>query len=155
MIFLHPLTMTQRWPLARPLEQCVQIFFVKMREVLLKMREKIRQPKMATFLLHFCTFQGWFGFKFFKKNYFEFYFIFLQKFEKVKMRPLLGFSRIARNSKINAREGVNMRHFRTKSHLDTLLSVLWTDVRSLKIYCFFGKCLSSGRLPSCFEETWT
>ncbi len=37
------------------------------------------------------------------------------------MRHVLGFSRIAQDSKIDARERVKMRHFRTKSqHLDTL-----------------------------------
>ncbi len=38
------------------------------------------------------------------------------------MRQFLHFSRIARDCKINAREGVKMRHFRAKSqHLDTLV----------------------------------
>ncbi len=37
------------------------------------------------------------------------------------MRQFLRFSRIARDCKINAQEGVKMRHFRAKSqHLDTL-----------------------------------
>ncbi len=37
------------------------------------------------------------------------------------MRHFLSFSRIARDSKNDAREGVKMRHFRAKSqHLDTL-----------------------------------
>ncbi len=37
------------------------------------------------------------------------------------MRHFLGFSRIARDSKIDARERVKMRHFRAKSqHLDAL-----------------------------------
>ncbi len=31
--------------------------FVKMREKIVKMREKMRQPKMSKFLLHFWTFQ--------------------------------------------------------------------------------------------------
>ncbi len=39
----------------------------------------------------------------------------------MKMRQFLRFSLIARDCKINAREGVKMRHFRAKSqHLDTL-----------------------------------
>ena len=38
------------------------------------------------------------------------------------MRHFLHFLRIAQDSKINAREEVKMRHFRAKSHLDTLLA---------------------------------
>ncbi len=41
--------------------QCVQIFFIKMRKILLKVREKMRQPKRSTFLLH-LQFQGRFTF---------------------------------------------------------------------------------------------
>ena len=36
--------------------QCVQIFFVKMREILLKMREKMRQPKMSKMSTFYCIF---------------------------------------------------------------------------------------------------
>ncbi len=37
-------------------EQWCQIVFVKMREKIVKMREKMRQPKMSKILLHFWTF---------------------------------------------------------------------------------------------------
>ncbi len=38
-------------------QQCCQMVFVKMRKKIVKMREKMRQPKMSKFLLHFWTFQ--------------------------------------------------------------------------------------------------
>ncbi len=38
-------------------DQCCQMVFVKMREKMAKMREKMRQPKMSIFLLLFWTFQ--------------------------------------------------------------------------------------------------
>ena len=37
--------------------QCCQMVFVKMREKNVKMRKKMRQPKMLKFLFHFWTFQ--------------------------------------------------------------------------------------------------
>ncbi len=46
--------------------QCVQIFSVKMREILLKMREKMRQPKMSTFYCIFARFRGGLVFDCFK-----------------------------------------------------------------------------------------
>ncbi len=56
------------------------------------------------------------------------------------MRHFLGFSRIARDSKINAREGAKMRHFRAKSHLDTLhISAFLHYPQRQKI--FEGVCL--------------
>ncbi len=45
--------------------KCVQIFFVKMREILLKMREKMRQPKMSIFYCIFGRFRGGLLFNFF------------------------------------------------------------------------------------------
>ncbi len=36
--------------------QCCQIVFVKMRKKIVKMREKMRQPKMSTILSHFWAF---------------------------------------------------------------------------------------------------
>ncbi len=43
---------------SRPVgRQCVQIFFVKMRKLLLKMREKMRQPKMSFFYFIFGRFR--------------------------------------------------------------------------------------------------
>ncbi len=41
----------------RTAHQCCQMVFVKMREKIVKMREKMRQPTMSKFLLHFWTFQ--------------------------------------------------------------------------------------------------
>ena len=78
---------------------------------------------MKTFLLHIGTFQGWFRFWVFQNIFWNskfvlFYYI---KVWKSQNAPPFCFSRIARDSKIDAREGVKMRHFRAKSqHLDTL-----------------------------------
>ncbi len=36
--------------------QCCQIVFVKMRKKIVKMREKMRQPKLSKVLLHFWAF---------------------------------------------------------------------------------------------------
>ncbi len=55
-----------------------------MRKILLKMREKMRQPKMSNFLFLFWMFQGWFTFGVFKNifhsyNFIKFYYIKFQK----------------------------------------------------------------------------
>ncbi len=49
-----------------PHNQSVQIFFLTMRKILLKMREKVRQPKMSKFLSIFWTLRVWFTFVGFK-----------------------------------------------------------------------------------------
>ena len=52
-------------------KQCDQIFGPRKARIFVKKREKMRQPKMSNFLLHFCTFQGGFSFKIFCFNYFS------------------------------------------------------------------------------------
>ena len=63
-----------------PHNQSVQIFFLTMRKILLKMREKVRQPKMSKFLSIFWTLRVWFTFVGFKNilwnfNNIKFYYI--------------------------------------------------------------------------------
>ena len=53
------------------LVQCVQIFFVEMRKILLKMCEKMRQPKMSTF---YCIF-GRFRVRLLFENFLPFIFL--------------------------------------------------------------------------------
>ncbi len=72
--------------------QCVQIFFVKMRKILLKMREKMRQPKMSTFYFSFGRFRVGLLFKIFDLFIFLKKYILLHKImKKSKMCHFLGF----------------------------------------------------------------
>ena len=61
------------------------------------------------------------------------------------------FSRIARDCKINALEGVKMRHFRAKSHLDTLvvipISILYCLIKFPIKRCHHLTLQEKGSIP--------